>query len=171
MAATSTSRRRAAIRPGGIISGLICGLALLILLQQFSVLYPTAALTIIFLVGGLVLGLVLPWLAGSMRRRGGAPAAATSSRATVESAPAPAATEAPPEAAADAGAGPWTPTHTVPAGGLDTYSGPTDTTASERLDGGLEVQVVERVDTRAHVVCSNGWTCWVEASTLQVVGG
>ena len=161
MATTTTTKRRARIRPGGIFSGLLMGLALLVLLQQFSVLYPTMSLAIIFLVGGLVIGLVLPWLAGSMRGRSSA-------------SPAPAATTAAPPATATAepvsDTGVWTPTHTVPAGGLDTYAGPSDANPSERLDGGLEVQVDERAGNRAHVVCSNGWSCWVEGAELQAIG-
>jgi predicted lipid-binding transport protein (Tim44 family) len=170
MAATTTPRRRAQIRPGGIFSGLLCGLALLVLFQQFSVLYPTAVMTIIFLVGGLVLGLVLPWLAGSMRGRG-SPAAPMATGPAIVDAPPP----TPPPVAdavatgATAAAGPWAATHTVPAGGLDAYANPTDGTTSERLDAGLEVQVVERIDTRAKVVFSNGWTWWVEGTTLQPV--
>jgi predicted lipid-binding transport protein (Tim44 family) len=163
--ATTTSKRRARIRPGGIFSGLLCGFALLILMQQFGVLYPTMALAIIFLVGGLVIGLVLPWLAGSMRGRGGAsPAPATTTVAPA------AATSAETTSAPVADTGAWTPTHTVPAGGLDTYAGPSDANPSERLDGGLEVQVDERAGNRAHVICSNGWSCWVEGADLQAVG-
>jgi len=166
MATTTTTKRRARIRPGGIFSGLLCGFALLILMQQFSVLYPTMALAIIFLVGGLVIGLVLPWLAGSMRARGGATPAPATAAATPAAAAAAAAEPTP--AAPDIGA--WTPTHTVPAGGLDTYAGPSEANPSERLDGGLEVQVDERAGNRAHVICSNGWSCWVEGADLQAIG-
>src|SRR5438270_13994116 len=107
MATTATSKRRARIRPGGIFSGLLCGFALLIRMQQFSVLYPTMALAIIFLVGGLVIGLVLPWLAGSMRARGAATPAPVAAAAT----PAAATAAEPTPAAPDIGA--WKPTHTV----------------------------------------------------------
>jgi predicted lipid-binding transport protein (Tim44 family) len=165
MATTTTTKRRARIRPGGIFSGLLCGFALLILMQQFGTLYPTMTLTIIFLVGGLLIGLLLPWLAGSMRARGGSTPVAATAAAT------PAAATAAEATPAATGTGAWTPTHTVPAGGLDTYAGPADANPSERLDGGLEVQVDERAGNRAHVICSNGWSCWVEGADLQATGG
>lgn len=44
---------------GGLVLGLIGGLAAAVLLQQFSVLYPTRTVAIVFLAGGAVIGLVV----------------------------------------------------------------------------------------------------------------
>jgi hypothetical protein len=38
------------------------------------------------------------------------------------------------------------------------------------LDPGLEVQVVERRAHLAHIICSNGWTTWVDARLLVTDG-
>jgi hypothetical protein len=69
-----------------------------------------------------------------------------------------------PEGEAPAG---WQPTHTAPDDGLVTYAG-SDEGGGEngRLAPGLPVQVVEREDQWARIVCSNGWVAWVDANRL-----
>jgi len=65
---------------------------------------------------------------------------------------------------APAGLG-WRPTHRVPQGGLQSYVTPGGA-PSTALDGGLPVQVVERLGDWAHVVAWTGWSGWVDARRL-----
>jgi hypothetical protein len=60
----------------------------------------------------------------------------------------------------------WSPTHTVPPGGLATV---VNNQPSTPLEAGLRVQVVEVAGGWARVVASNGWECWVEAAGLVPV--
>jgi hypothetical protein len=60
----------------------------------------------------------------------------------------------------------------VPPGGLPAWPTP-DATAPPvaHLDPGLEVAVVESYVTGwTHVVCSNGWSAWVDGQRLVPVG-
>jgi len=50
-----------------MLGGLLAGLGLLVVLQQAGSIYPTVAVTIEFLVGGLLLGVVLPTLVHAIR--------------------------------------------------------------------------------------------------------
>ncbi|MEA2645022.1 MAG: hypothetical protein QOE92_105, partial [Chloroflexota bacterium] len=61
---------------------------------------------------------------------------------------------------------PWVPTHTVPAGGLETflYGAP-----AAPLDPGLPVQAAEWADGWARIVCENGWEAWVDGARLLPV--
>lgn len=88
--------------------------------------------------------------------------------ARVEPQPAAAVPVAP---AAPAAPAPWAPTHVVPAGGLPAWERPDPTLApAATLDAGLDVQVTERnVSGWAHIVCSNGWSAWVDESRLEEV--
>ena len=62
---------------------------------------------------------------------------------------------------------PWQPTHRVPAGGLYAYPRPDPQAApSATLSPWLEVEVVGTVGDWARIVCSNGWTAWVDARPL-----
>jgi hypothetical protein len=65
---------------------------------------------------------------------------------------------------------PWAPTHRVPGQGMSTWQAP-DPSSSQgpHLDARLEVQVVEHRGDWARVVCSNGWSAWVDARTLESV--
>lgn len=60
----------------------------------------------------------------------------------------------------------WHATHAAPAGGLATHDAP-DSAASDRLEAGTLVQVVERAGDWAEVRCSNGWVCWVDGRQLD----
>jgi hypothetical protein len=61
----------------------------------------------------------------------------------------------------------WTPDHTVPDVGMWAYAEPDPGAAPVApLDPRLPVQVDERLGDWAHVVCSNGWTCWVDGRQL-----
>ena len=62
---------------------------------------------------------------------------------------------------------PFVPTHTVPASGTRAWETPDGSgPAAARLDPGLEVQVVERKDDWAKILCSNGWAAWVDGRRL-----
>jgi len=61
----------------------------------------------------------------------------------------------------------FTTTHTVPAGGLPAWHTPDPSiAAAATLGERLPVQVVERAGAWARVVCSNGWTGWVDGRLL-----
>jgi hypothetical protein len=65
---------------------------------------------------------------------------------------------------------PWVePTHVVPAEGRSAWTAPDATAAAvAHLDPGLEVVVVESYTTGwARVVCSNGWSGWVDGQRLR----
>jgi len=62
---------------------------------------------------------------------------------------------------------PFVPTHRVPPAGLDSWPRPDPLAAAgPRIDGGLEVQVVDRLGDWAKVAFSNGWTAWVDGRLL-----
>lgn len=52
-----------------MLGGLIGALGLLVLLQQAGSVYPTILVTVLFLLGGLLVGILLPSIAGSIARR------------------------------------------------------------------------------------------------------
>lgn len=61
----------------------------------------------------------------------------------------------------------YRPTHTVPTEGMVTYAEPDPGLApGPGLDPGLDVQVVEERGAWAKVLCSNGWTAWVDGRLL-----
>ncbi len=61
----------------------------------------------------------------------------------------------------------FTPTHVVPAAGLDARSqaDPNEVPVA-RLDPWLEVEVLRTWGAWAEIVCSNGWRAWVDARPL-----
>lgn len=85
-------------------------------------------------------------------------------------APTPAATSAPATAPSPApGSTPaWTPTHTVPATGTRAWPAPDPNAAVvAHLDPFLPVQVMESLGAWSRIVCSNGWSAWVDGRELQ----
>ncbi|RLU81590.1 hypothetical protein CTZ27_32410 [Streptomyces griseocarneus] len=66
-----------------------------------------------------------------------------------------------PDASAD-----FRPTHVVPPSGLPTWSGPDGTVPTEPLDALLPVRLVDRRGDWGRVLCSNGWTAWVDTRPL-----
>ena len=65
----------------------------------------------------------------------------------------------------------WKPTHVVPAGGLSAWGSPDPTKESiAHLDARLPVEVVQQAGEWAWVLCSNGWTGWVDARQLVAIG-
>ncbi|MGD0372050.1 MAG: SH3 domain-containing protein [Candidatus Dormibacteria bacterium] len=72
----------------------------------------------------------------------------------------------PPAAVAPAEAG-WTPGHRVPASGMPARGVPDPSAPTvATLVGGLPVQVIQTSGAWAQVVCSNGWTGWVDGRLL-----
>ena len=64
----------------------------------------------------------------------------------------------------------WVATHVVPEGGLPTWADADPNSAqTARLDGGLEVSVDATQGAWSHVVCSNGWSAWLDGRALEEV--
>ena len=64
----------------------------------------------------------------------------------------------------------WQPTHTIPDGGLTTWSAPDASKAADNfLAAGLDVQLVVRQADWARVRCNNDWSAWVIASHLMAL--
>jgi hypothetical protein len=64
----------------------------------------------------------------------------------------------------------FAPTHVVPLPGLDGYRGPDAATGVQgRLPAGTPVTVIEARGSWARVLCSNGWTAWVDGRPLEVI--
>jgi hypothetical protein len=163
-----------------LLSGVLAGVGVVILLQQYAVAYPTRGLALTGVVGGLVLGLLATNVPSLLvrGRADGSPVAAggltddSAVEATEDSA-APVAEESMALAAeptmGDPEAAPaWAPTHAIPGSGLAAWTEPDDSSGIpvDKLDPGLEVRLLERTGTWAHVLCSNGWSAWVESPQL-----
>jgi hypothetical protein len=158
----------------GILGGLIGSLGAVVLMELSGSVYPTRQWTIEALVGGLLVGLIIPSLGNAFatwrinRRRAAlfAQMQQRSAGAAAASAPAPAAATAPAPAASPA----FTATHRVPAGGVQTWPEPDPAAAAgPNLDPGLQVQVVENRGDWARVLCDNGWSCWVDGRGLEAI--
>jgi hypothetical protein len=63
----------------------------------------------------------------------------------------------------------FAPTHTVPPQGMQAWAAPDPNGAVvATLGGGLPIQVTEVRGAWAHVLCSNGWTGWVDGRIIGV---
>jgi hypothetical protein len=63
----------------------------------------------------------------------------------------------------------FAPTHTVPPQGMQAWGTPDPSSpVVATLGGGLPIQVSEVRGAWAHVVCSNGWTGWVDGRIIGV---
>jgi hypothetical protein len=61
----------------------------------------------------------------------------------------------------------WRPTHLVPAAGLPAWAAPGAAGVPVALiDAGVELQLIERAGKWAHIVCSNGWSGWVDGEAI-----
>ncbi|MFD0277290.1 YrhB domain-containing protein [Kitasatospora sp. NPDC127111] len=106
-----------------------------------------------------------------------APAATASSAPSSASSPAPssapsaasATTPAPPPPPPPPRSAPvWQPTHLVPEGGMEAWAEPDPALEPVvRIDAGVELQVVERAGDWARIVCSNGWSAWVDGRAME----
>lgn len=61
------------------------------------------------------------------------------------------------------------PTHVVPRDGLPAWESPDPGLPTAPLDAFLPVRLVDRVGDWGHILCSNGWTAWVDARLLVSV--
>ncbi|MFC9794595.1 hypothetical protein ACFVJI_18290 [Streptomyces sp. NPDC127584] len=61
------------------------------------------------------------------------------------------------------------PTHVVPRDGLDAWQAPDPGLPTAPLDAFLPVRLEERAGDWGRVLCSNGWTAWVDARLLVTV--
>ncbi|WP_406271985.1 hypothetical protein OH779_33875 [Actinacidiphila glaucinigra] len=63
----------------------------------------------------------------------------------------------------------FVPTHVAPSAGLPTWRAPDDSSPSAGLDPLLPVRVTEHRGDWARIVCSNGWSAWVDGRLLITV--
>ena len=63
------------------------------------------------------------------------------------------------------------PTHVVPRDGLPAWEAPDPERPTQSLDAFLPVQLTARVGDWGQVLCSNGWSAWVDARLLVAVPG
>ncbi|MEU8524106.1 MULTISPECIES: hypothetical protein [Streptomyces] len=61
------------------------------------------------------------------------------------------------------------PTHVVPREGLPAWEAPDPSLPTDPLDAFLPVQLVDRVGDWGQIVCSNGWSAWVDGRLLIAV--
>ncbi|WP_431677139.1 hypothetical protein [Kitasatospora sp. KL5] len=61
------------------------------------------------------------------------------------------------------------PTHVAPADGLQTWASPDPSRPSVRLDPLLPVRVADSSGNWSRIVCSNGWSAWVDGRLLVTV--
>jgi hypothetical protein len=74
-----------------------------------------------------------------------------------------------PAAQAQPAAAAFAPTHTVPPQGMQAWAAPDPAGAVvATLGGGLPIQVTEVRGAWANIVCSNGWTGWVDGRIIGV---
>ncbi|MGW4379209.1 hypothetical protein [Kitasatospora sp. NPDC004531] len=62
--------------------------------------------------------------------------------------------------------GGFRPTHVVPGDGMPTWTGPDPAAAGVSLDPLLPVVLAEARGNWARIVCSNGWSAWVDGRLL-----
>ncbi|RKT08958.1 hypothetical protein BX285_7330 [Streptomyces sp. 1114.5] len=79
---------------------------------------------------------------------------------------------APPPGPPPTNVGPvFRPTHRVPSGGMSAWAAPDPSLAAlTRIDGRVELQVLERAGDWAHILCSNGWSAWVDGRRIERIG-
>ncbi|XIE77397.1 hypothetical protein AB6O49_02105 [Streptomyces sp. SBR177] len=63
------------------------------------------------------------------------------------------------------------PTHVVPGDGLPAWEAPDPAVPTQSLDAFLPVRLTARVGDWGQVLCSNGWSAWVDARLLVAVPG
>lgn len=163
--------RGRSVKIRGVLGGLFLGIGLALVAQQSAMIDPTLVMLIIFLVGGLVVGIGLPLLIGTLAGRGSPAVARASSSATSRSSTASSSTAGATvaeEPSPSVGVPGWRLTHVVGAGGARAWTG-TDISGPPiaELAEGVELQVTEEAGDLVKVAGANGWTGWVERSSLQ----
>ncbi|HEX7464968.1 MAG TPA: SH3 domain-containing protein, partial [Actinomycetota bacterium] len=138
-----------------IAASLLASLGVIVLLQQFGVVYPTVSVAIVGLALGLAFGVLVPSLVRLSGLRG------LNTRIGVLEQQVGAVSAAPV----------WAPTHHVPAEGMQAWAAPDPASAViARLDPGLGLRVDEVAGAWARVTASNGWTGWVDGRLLVQMG-
>lgn len=67
---------------------------------------------------------------------------------------------------------PFTPTHRVPAGGMDSWPRPdAQAPRGPRINEALSVQSIDQLGDWTKVVFDNGWSAWVDGRLLQPLHG
>jgi len=155
------ARWRPRVSALGLLGGFLSGLGILVLLQQYALVYPTRTVAVTGLVLGLATGIAVPSL---IRLRGvrrvNAAVARLEEQVAARSAMGPA-----PTAVA------WTPMHTVPPEGMPAWAAPDPSQAVvATLDPGLPLRLDELQGDWARVTASNGWVGWVDARRLVPPG-
>lgn len=74
-----------------------------------------------------------------------------------------------PGAGAEAAVPDFRPTHVVPGDGLPAWEAPDPAVPTQSLDAYLPVRLMARVGDWGQVLCSNGWSAWVDARLLVSV--
>ncbi|MEV6327921.1 hypothetical protein [Streptomyces sp. NPDC051909] len=69
----------------------------------------------------------------------------------------------------EAGVPDFRPTHVVPGDGLPAWEAPDPAVPTQSLDAFLPVRLTARVGDWGQVLCSNGWSAWVDARLLVSV--
>ncbi len=155
----------------GMGSGVLGGLAAVVLLQQTGRLFPSYEILGRALVAGLVAGILIPSLTRvvAVRRanrrvaaREAAINAALRRQAAAQESAAPPAAPAPPPPPA------WVATHRVGAGAAPLRSEPSGAAGqTSELSPGTAVRIVEERDTWVHVQTAGGADGWVEGAHLE----
>ncbi|WP_370416625.1 hypothetical protein [Streptomyces fradiae] len=70
---------------------------------------------------------------------------------------------------AEEGVPDFRPTHVVPGDGLPAWEAPDPAVPTQSLDAYLPVRLTARVGDWGQVLCSNGWSAWVDARLLVSV--
>lgn len=137
-----------------IVVGALSGLGVVVLLQQFAVLYPTGTITVMGVGIGVAVQLALAGVATLGRT-------VTEPALVVPAGP-------PPQPAAAASPVPvWSPTHRVVGGGMDAWPVPDASSGPPvHVDAGVEVRVEALEAGWAHVASENGWSGWVDERRL-----
>lgn len=60
----------------------------------------------------------------------------------------------------------FVPTHMAPKAGMRTWATADASQPTAALPSDLEVQLLEQQGDWAHILCSNGWSCWVDGRQL-----
>lgn len=180
-------RSRVRFPVGRMLLGLLGGLGTTVLLQQFSVAYPTRTLAIGSVLAGLLLVFAVTNLAAAagVRRLNARLDAVEREALRAAAGPVPdvvmgdpvmtddtgvtpiPATVTAAEPEPDPAPAPFAATHTVPAGGMQAWPEPDGSLEAIDLGGGLAVRVVETRGDWSQVAADNGWTGWVDGRRLE----
>ena len=173
MATRSSAYPRARWKPRlsilGLLGGLVMGLGVVVLLQQYGKLYPTTEILVGGVVGGcLVGGIVVPSLLRLVAvRRINRAIARVEARRTATAAVTPAMPVAAMAAPVLAPSG-WVGSHVVAGPGMSAWAVPdAGQPAVAPVDAGVEVRVLQTQTGWAQVEFANGWIGWVDEAGLR----